>query len=176
MILTLLAFYTKYSKLIIVSIFSILLLIIGLLCFKIYYVENLYTTYKHQVELDKKDIEIQNNILLRQQAEKLNNAVTEFNNNQKRKEDEIQDLKNLITKSNSQSISLYKAFDNKIAGISSNTSNETLLRYINVLDKSYRETNEAYGEAGESLERSKIELNKCISDIDVIYKMNENIK
>jgi len=92
-----------------------------------------------------------------------------FIKNQERHDEQIKVIQNSVSQSNAQSNRLYENLNGRISSFSNNTSQETLLRYVNILNESYRETDTAYGEAGESLERAKVELTKCNSDISGIY-------
>lgn len=93
-----------------------------------------------------------------------------FIKNQERHDEQIKNLQSSIAQSNAQSNSLYKKLNSEITGFTDSTPTSTYLRYINVLNGSYQETNDAYGEAGQSLERARVELEKCNADVGSIYK------
>lgn len=93
-----------------------------------------------------------------------------FLKNQEKHDEQIKNLRDSIAQSNAKSDSLYQKLNSQITGFTDSTPTSTYLRYINVLNGSYQETNDAYGEAGQSLERAKVELEKCNADISSIYK------
>lgn len=172
MITGIILFLNNYKKIINLSIISLLII----LCLFFSYMWKSSLKDIQQIKEDRTkellQIKLDNQIILKKQSDKYLDIVQQYNENSEKRANELKNIQNSIDKSNDISRSLYDETSRKISGISSNTSKETIIRYLNVSDESYRETNEAYGEAAESLERGKIELNKCISDIDSIYSIN----
>lgn len=147
----------------------VLLSVFGFLC-----VQN------KNLRADLKDIQAQQQIELAQiQAQNerierlsvtLKSEVTQaFAINSEKRTNELQAIHDSVAKSNATTDRLYTTISNQTHKLTNTTPSETLIRYINVLSQSYRETNDAYGEAGESLERARVELAKCNSDMEGIY-------
>lgn len=143
---------------------------IGYLVFTNSRLENKLEAIQNQQALAAEQVKTQNEKLEKLSVTLKSDIAQGFLENKEAKDAQIKDLQAAIDKSSAQSNSLYKTLNSKVSGLSNTTSNETLLRYVDVLNKSYRETNDAYGEAGESLERARIELQKCNSDINTVYK------
>lgn len=163
-------FLKKYWKLIAISLVSLVLI----LSFSFLYFQNTslkgdLSRIEAQQIIANEQVKTQNEYLQKISITLKSNIAEEFLKNQERHDEQIRNLKDSISKSNAQSNRLYEGLNSKVSSFTDSTSQETLLRYVNVLNRSYQETNTAYGESGESLERAKIELNKCNSDISGIY-------
>lgn len=172
---------TKHWKLFASLAVSLLFIfVLGFMCVQNKHVRAELKDIKAQQQLELVKIQAQNERIEKLSLSLKSDIQGAYLKNSEIHNEQLQNIQRSVDQSNANASRLYTTLNAKTEQLSNNTSPETLLRYVNVLSQSYRETNEAYGEAGESLERARVELEKCDSDMKGIYSAvntyNENLR